>query len=91
MMSASREGRQSEKTFGQAWDAMRRLAVTLWIPRADEAQEEAAYLKRLLDQMVAEMKAEAFTNPPSYGQHGPYPERLRSLVDTCIGRGAPQR
>jgi len=59
-----REQRQSEKTLGLVWAMMRHLAIEVWMPRADDAADTAMLLKRQLDQMIAEMKAEAFTNAP---------------------------
>lgn len=80
-MGASREGRQSEKTFGEVLAGMRSLTIEVWIPRADDAEESAAFIKRKLDQMVAEMKAEAFTNPPQYGNPNTF-----GLTDTPLKR-----
>ena len=62
-MSASREGRRSELTFGEVLTAIRSLTVEVWIPRVEDAQESAERIKFKLDQMIAEMKAEAFSNP----------------------------
>jgi len=77
-MGASREGRNSERTFGLVLDAMRHLTVQVWLPRADEFEEDAARVKRLLDQVVAEMKAESFTSSATYDEGRP----RRCLVQT---------
>jgi hypothetical protein len=76
-MGASREGRKSEQTLNEVWNGLRQLTVECWIPRADDAEETVAFIKRKLDQVVAEMKAEAFTTPPA----NLYPNTF-GLVDT---------
>ncbi len=74
-MGASREGRRSEQTFHDILVAMRSLTIEVWCPRPEDAQETAEHVKRKLDQMVAEMKAEAFTTPQ-------VPSSNRGSVDT---------
>ena len=85
-MGASREGRKSEQTFNEIWNAMRSLTIECWLPRADDAEETAAYMKRKIDQMVAEMKAESFTvtqggaaPPNQFGPMTPDPDYLRKV------------
>ena len=59
-----REQRQSEKTLGLVWVMMRHLAIEVWVPNADDAADTVSLLKRMLDQMMAEMKEASYTNAP---------------------------
>lgn len=54
-MGASREPRDSEKTFSLIWSTMRHLTVCVWYPLKDDAIEHIDELIILLEKMKSQI------------------------------------